>query len=220
MARLFDGVDDYLENTPAPVTASPFTVAGWFRTSNMDDLQDIWAVSNGGATNKAYRCQANGPETTPVADTFRYNATSGPNSFTDTTTGYSSNVWHHFAAVEASATDRRAFIDGGSKGTSDKDRTPAGIDTTRIGALSTFLFDGDLAHIAVWNVVLSDAEIASLYGGRISPLRFRRDALISYWAVGGQSPEPDIVGGINLTLFSAPAQSEEPPIPWSIICPG
>lgn len=78
---------------------------------------------------------------------------------------------------------------------------------------------GDVAHVALWNVALTDDEVASLAAG-VSPLRMRRDALIAYWPVGGQSPEPDVVGGFDLVVTNGPVQSEEPPIHSSVIAPG
>ena len=77
---------------------------------------------------------------------------------------------------------------------------------------------GDIAHVAVWDVVLTDDEVATLAEG-ISPLRVRRGSLIAYWPVGGQSTERDIVGGLNMTVNGTPTQSEEPPIPYSVVSP-
>ncbi len=84
----------------------------------------------------------------------------------------------------------------------------------------TNAFDGFIGHGALWNVALSDAEIASLANPGVSPLRMRRDSLVAYWPLNGQSPEIDIVGRKDLTLFGAPTVAEEPPNSWSIIAPG
>lgn len=74
---------------------------------------------------------------------------------------------------------------------------------------------GRIGHCAIWNASLSDQEIETLAQG-VSPLRVRRDALVAYWPVNGQSPEIDIVGGINLTV-NGTTVAEEPPIPYSIV---
>jgi len=75
--------------------------------------------------------------------------------------------------------------------------------------------NGLVSHTAVWDVGLSVNEIVSLANGH-SPLKVRRSNLVSYAPLNGQSPEPDIVGGLNLTVNGSPAVAEEPPIPDSI----
>ena len=56
---------------------------------------------------------------------------------------------------------------------------------------------GDLAEAAVWNVALTDAEVAALARG-IHPFLIRPDALVAYWPILGRySPE------INLKSNSA-----------------
>ena len=65
-------------------------------------------------------------------------------------------------------------------------------------------------------MALTDEEIASLAAG-VSPLRMRRDNLVAYWPVNGQSPEPDVVGGLDLTITGSPLISEEPPISNSVV---
>jgi len=44
------------------------------------------------------------------------------------------------------------------------------------------VFDGLVAEVAVWNVVLDDSEIAALAQG-VSPLLIRSTALVEYWPV-------------------------------------
>ncbi len=72
--------------------------------------------------------------------------------------------------------------------------------------------------MAIWNVALTDSEIATLAEG-VSPLRVRRDALVYYCPIGGQSPEIDIIGGVNMTVTGTTVD-EEPPIPYSLVAMG
>jgi len=93
-----------------------------------------------------------------------------------TTTGYSSGVWFHAAATFSGNTPMslQAFINGGSKGTNSVNYTPSNINCTTIGALAANIgggnqffnqFGGQIGDCGIWDVVLSDDEIASLADG-------------------------------------------------------
>jgi|SRR5215831_10134457 len=58
-------------------------------------------------------------------------------------------------------------------------------------------FDGRIAEAAVWNVALSNAEIAALAAG-VSPAYFRRSNLVFYVPIyGAGAPEADLSGNRN-----------------------
>jgi Concanavalin A-like lectin/glucanases superfamily len=88
--------------------------------------------------------------------------------------------WHHACAVFTSASSRAAFIDGGNKATNSTSITPSGIVQTGIGASIIGSANGSLSDVAVWNVALTDAEVAALARG-MSPLFVRPSGLIAYW---------------------------------------
>ena len=211
---------DYLEINSAVALAAPITVSGWMRSNNTLIDQVVLSIVQRG-TGEHYMALVATLGLNNVWWTARGGIAAPSQAIT--TAPWTANTWHHVCGIEASPTDRRAYLDGGNKGTDATSRTPAGLDRTsiaRAGFLpSGFAFSGDLAHVAVWDAALTDAEVASLAAGA-SPLSMRRDSLIAYWPVGGHSPEPDIVGGLDMTLFGAPAQSEEPPVPHSIVAPG
>lgn len=72
--------------------------------------------------------------------------------------------------------------------------------------------DGRVAEAAIWNVALTASEVAALAKG-VSPLQIRPASLQAYWPlIGRQSPEPDWVGGFNLTLTNAPANAAHVPV--------
>lgn len=73
-------------------------------------------------------------------------------------------------------------------------------------------FDGDIAEAAIWNVALSDAEIAMLAKG-LSPLRVRPASLVSYVPMNGAaSPVIDIVAGAGWAPSGITAASSNPRI--------
>lgn len=66
-------------------------------------------------------------------------------------------------------------------------------------------WDGRLAEFAVWDAILTPAEMAAL-GQGVSPLLIRPQSLVSYVPLlGGQSPEPDwkIAGGATVSGATA-----------------
>jgi hypothetical protein len=73
---------------------------------------------------------------------------------------------------------------------------------------------GLIAHPAIWNVALTDEEVAAL-GAGASPLTIRPWALVFYAPyLGRDSSEIDIVGGRILTVTGASASNTEPRISW------
>ena len=221
MSRLFDDASsEALNIDQAVVTAVPFTVSAWMRTNDLTPEQTVFFLGDSGAINNFLTLgmldSANG-------NVIRFQARSGGAVNADTSTGASVNTWHHVCGVAAAANDRRVFIDGGSMGANGTNRTPLGVNRTSIGRegipTPVMFFSGNIGHVAVWNVALTDDEVATLAEG-ISPLKVRRDSLIYYVPINGQSPELEMVGGLDMALIGTPTVAEEPPIPDSIVAPG
>lgn len=151
-----------------------------------------------------------------TGDPIRLSAvnSSGTGGDPDTTTGYTVGVWHHACGVWASSTSRSVYIDGGSKGSNTDSILLSGFSRTNIStrwvsnARGAF-FDGCIAEPAIWDVALTDDEVASLARG-FSPDQIRPQSLVSYWPIiGRHSPEIDVFGGFNLTVSGA-TQAEHP----------
>ena len=109
---------------------------------------------------------------------------SGTNAFADTTTGTPSiGTWGHHCAVYSSAA-RSSFFNGANKVTTTATSNPTGFTRLQIGArraasaVDTF-FNGRIAEVGIWNVVLSDDEIDSL-AKAISCASIRPQNLIFY----------------------------------------
>ena len=122
-----------------------------------------------------------------------------------TTLDWSQDTWEHAAAVGTSATDRAVFINGGNKGISTTDITPTGLDKTalaveRTNILANYL-DGRMADATVWDVALSDAEVAIPALG-FSPLLVRPANLVAYWPL--IRDDRDWVGGYDMTAYNSP----------------
>jgi hypothetical protein len=143
-----------------------------------------------------------------------------------TTAAAALNLWHHMCGVWASATSRSAYLNGGNKATNATNLTPTGMNQTIIGGMLTGTGNrewvGQLDHVAVWNVALTDAEIAALATG-ISPLQVRSSALVAYVPIWGlQSPEIDIAAARSWTLVGTPTLFEggSPLVPFTPLVGG
>ncbi len=216
MSRLCDdATPDYFQTDTAVLTAAPFSVGAWFNTNDSGVNQAIAFLGDKDETEHAWKLLFR------LGSLQWFIQAGGSAAVATATLDPSINVWHHALAVEASTTSRAVYLDGGNKGTNASTRDVQGADRTAVGreadSVPSREFSGLLAHIAWWNVALTDSEVASL-GAGVSPLNIRRDNLVSYVPLNGvHSPETDVVGGVDLTVFGTPSQGFEPPIPNSLV---
>lgn len=73
-------------------------------------------------------------------------------------------------------------------------------------------WDGSIAVPCVWNTVIAGADVASLAAGTYSGL-VQPSSIVSLWDLAGASPEPDSVGGADLTL-SGTTYVADPPLTY------
>lgn len=210
MARHFDGVvsQQDLNYSGAVVSSMPLTMAVWFR--NGGALGSLFSISDADGLD-FYRLYYD------TGEVLKLRHTDGStNGDALTTATYTDGVWSHAAAVFASTTSRSVYLDGGNK-VSDTTSVNAVTDpdTTALSQLyynSTIIAPSlsDYAEWGLWNVALTDAEIAIL-GLGYSPLFVRPASLVAYWPIIGRlSPEIDRVGGYDLTLVNGPTWAAHP----------
>ena len=213
MARAFvAATTQYLVNTTPPLTAIPLTMACRFRSNDATTRYYMMSVSadDGDRIGLGVRGEAGGD---PI-DAQAYN---GANSNPLSTTGYSANTWHHACCVAAASNSLTVYLDGGGKATVATDVPCSAFTRMHIGCIYwhpttaiAYPLDGQLAECAIWNVALTDAEVAILAKG-YSPLLVRPQSLVGYWpTVGRTSPEIDIVGGYDMTLVNTPTVAVHP----------
>ena len=212
MARLFDDASlQYLENTSAIATAAPITMAAWAYTDDATISENVLGIGGNGTVN-SFRLNFGGAT---AGDPIRaISAEAGVFAIAVTTTGFSANTWHQVCVVFAAADDRRAFIDGGSKGTNATTNTPGSLSYTQIATVREAssqggYFSGSIAEAAIWNIALSDEEIALLAKG-FSPLFFRPQSLLAYWPLV-RTDDNDRFGRANMTAVNAPTVADHPP---------
>lgn len=217
MSRDFDGVNDFLSVESSPVTAAPFTVSTYFQPKVLNPTNAIvWIGDPVGGDHWIMHVLSSGE--------LQWRSEDVPTGrLVNTTTVVTEDVWQHGCAVEASSTDRRVFLDGGGKGTNTELSVPTGATRVGIGARTQAtpdsFFEGEIGHLAIWNVALSDDEVLALSNG-VYARRMRPDNLVYYCPCNGQDPEPDIIGGLDMAITGAPNTRQEPPIAQSVVAPG
>lgn len=205
-ARSQPGSASYSATTTTPPVTSPaFTVSLWFRAGSATS-QTLWAANSGADTDYwalQYRGDAVGTEVVGwLADHVGAVAAAY-------TTAYAppSNLWHHVACVEAAAASRAVYLDGAGKGTDTTAISPAGLTRCTVGtfrgASNAFPVDGAVAKVAVFDVALTDAEIASL-AAHANPRKIRPGHCVSYLPLDGDATgERDEVTGTVWSVSNA-----------------
>lgn len=127
-------------------------------------------------------------------------------------------TWFHACGVFLSNVSRTAYLDGRPATPETTNRTPATIARTTIGARwspSSFsnFFPGLIAYPAVWNVALSDGEVASLAAGS-DPRLVRRGNLQDLYFSNENYGSRSVNRSNVLTPIGSPGWTPGPPHIW------
>lgn len=221
MARLFTGTNTkYLEYFGPAVSAMPMTFSAWLYPTSTTALSYAFAIS-ASATNSCWILGVNAS-----AKIIARSTSSGTTVDAVTSTTFSINTWCHACARFTSATSRDAYLNGAGKGSNTTSNTPGTVATTTIGLAHiqtsyAGAFNGRVAEVTVWNVSLSDAEIAALASG-INSRCIQPSAISGYWPVFGlNDPEPDMtVWDQQMSMTGTAAYATHAPIrPFTLYKP-
>lgn len=201
----------------AAVSSVPLTIATWVLPADTTTNNTVAGVWDNGSddADAFYLSFAGAVGGDPVQAVV---ASAGSFTAASTTAGFSSGVWAHGCAVFASSTDRRVYLNGGSKGTDAASLTPTGLSRTTIGFFqentsALFYSNITVAEMAIWNVALTDAEVLVLAGG-FCPLFVRPQSIVAYCPLlgrgGSASNEEDWVGTFAMTQTNSPAFASHP----------
>ncbi len=216
MAYLFDDANtEYLSRADTlGLSGYPFTFACWY---NCNDQNINGALVSFGDTdaNNYQELRLRDPAD---SDIIMFSVGTGGSFFAGTSAQWTANTWQHACGVAtAGSPDRWVFLNAANKGTHDTAVAWTGLDNFIIGATKSNsavanYMSGYIAEAAVWNIELTDAEVAVLAAG-FSPLFVRPQNLVAYWPLIRDLN--DKVGGYNLTAVSGdsgPIVSPHPPI--------
>jgi hypothetical protein len=206
MARTNNGTaGSYLKNANAIANATPFTIAGWVKTTDNATTQFLAGLYDFSLSNEAF-CMGILSDGT----IFQQTKHEGGGELTATSGTISNNTWAHVAVVFASSSSRTPYLNG-TAGTTATNTffvpTPASLVITVLGdrafgdgSFSGAPLKGKMAYWAMWNSALSGANITSLAGGA-DPSTIATGNLAAYWILAGTtSPEPDDAASFDMTI--------------------
>jgi len=136
-----------------------------------------------------------------------------------TPSGFAFNEWHFVAAVfdgsGNNATSRKVRLDNGTTYSESTAVSPTGTDDSlTIGSRGPYSdwnqFRGNVAHAAVWNKALSDAELLELYTNRPPHVSFVAN-LAQYYPFASGDLYNETINNYDLTSSGAPSYSSEEP---------
>lgn len=210
---------DFLRSA-ALVTAVPFTVSCWARTSLLGSATAQVLVSFcDAASGYANNCfllfmSASGSTNCYAGSAGGNQANSFPSVAVADTTFHSCGVW-------AANNSRFAYCNGIVGVEDTASQTPAGIDRFSIGAFDGTTVNhgwapagtGYLSEVAVWDVALAAIEVAALAAG-VHPYMIRPASLIGYYPIfGRQSQEPNLLSSTTpLVIQGSLTRAEHPRI--------
>lgn len=175
MARNFNGTSARIHISSAVVSATPYTMACWFRTTNMTQVSALLSLTS--SSTQYSTLFFRGDVASDPIDILM--EAGGAQNVTRSTTGCTSGKWHHACGVFSAANSRTVYLDGGSSATNTTSLSPT-INQTEIGAWrSGSWFAGDIAEVGIWNIDLTAAEVASLAKG-VSPALIRPQNHVAY----------------------------------------
>lgn len=210
MGRLFiAAVNTYLQHDAAVATAPPLTFAAWAYPDTTGLRHTAVSIGASGS-NHAIFLDIN---STNVVRAVEIDGAQGAAS---TTASVTVNTWQHLCGTFTAVNDRAVYLDGANKGTDATSITPTGLDRTAIGrrvqSSPSNYFSGRLAEVAIWNEVLTDAEVARLALQRLAAPYVRPWALIGYWPVWGHNkPEIDMSAFARHMTVNGTTVTEGPP---------
>ncbi len=208
MARTFArGSSQYLSVASTPVSDVPFSIACWFWTSEGDNSKELASV--GSSDTESTTILRLSSSETVRSETIG----GGSDAAAASSSSFTLSTWSHACGVWAASDSRAAYVNGGSKGTNSTSINLAGIDSLSIGTYTYNgvhgnYMDGHIAEVGIWNVALSDDEVAMLASGFAPPL-VHPESLVAYWPLI-RDDDDDRVGGYDMSATNSPTVSAHP----------
>jgi hypothetical protein len=207
MSRTFIDATTFLGPRVAASWAFPLTISCWIRPTAAG-LWTVAALTSPGNVQPWFRI-ANSDVS--GAEAQQYDGTA--NGFAFATPAPGPNAWSHIAGCFVSNAGRRAYANGhrsADDATAVTAVTGPSLYVSAVSGLAPFV--GDLAELAIYNTILSDADIAKLAAGQ-NPTSVSPSSLIAYYPMyGDNAPEPDLMGGAGLPVVNALKGTTHPSI--------
>lgn len=209
MARNFAS-SAYLRHDAAVVTSRPVTLAGWCKQTTAAIGVILNLVKSSGDSNSFSIGLRN--------DTYKaFSRYHESDIYTiSSTSQYQLNTWNHLCGMVTADGYVFSYLNGDAGNSDICENLPAfDFNRTSVGRLDrltpAYSFTGDIAHVAIWDVVLDVSEIHLLAKG-ILPLFIRPKSLIAYWPLKGIGLETDYKGKYLFTNSNTIFSSSSPPL--------
>lgn len=226
--RFVSASSTYLGNASFSFLGVPGTIACWFYPTTATQSTDLVLADDGTPSNVASVAISGNAVSTSFLSAN--DGTSASSSVYNPAT----NRWMHACGRARILSGLTYVVEsyingvGGSETSSSGISLPATMNVLRIGGdpesadFSTY-FNGLIAHAAVWNVALTDAEIHMLAQGTL-PTKIRPQNLAAYWplntpgSVWEFDANPANPRGFDLTLTGTAPAIDSPmqlDLPWA-----
>ena len=207
MGALFDGVDDLFNcGSAAGLDAlTNLTYSAWIYANSTGEsgVGAILFKSNTFSNHTGFRMD----NTATLNFSVDYSTTDLARSASDNSC--SLNAWHHVLCTwtgSATATNIKIYVDGvettyktttNGVGTRNSDAAYNQCIGNRLAASLTF--DGVITEAAIWNVVLTAAQIELLAKSRVKmmPLQIQPSALKAYWPLDESSDAGAVANAVD-----------------------
>lgn len=220
MSRSFVNTSDHLDSSGISISDTPFTMAIWYKYASTASSNAFITIGESGTGNNWFilRGITSAPKSLQIEE--KDTVASGVNSKQGVGSGDTA-TWHLAVGVFTSHSSRTAFIDGGGATVGSGTRTASGMNVVKISgdtaASPGQAMNGKLAHAAIWNIALSDAQVYSLL--YLYPNQVAVGNLVNYWPLtNNQSPEPDYgSGNLPLTVTGTTFSTDNPNIAGTLV---
>lgn len=219
MSRTFNGTTDKGVISSALLTSlgsgAQFYISAWGKSTSSTALQFLFAIGSTSSTAPVIGLAFDGTTAgDPIYALCRDNTPTGSVYFT--TTGYTTNTWHHAALANYATNSRTVAIDNGSNVTNTSNASGAfSPTTTAVGVLKrtaeSAFFAGKVARITIWR----DASLANLpsfeernnLAKGCNPLLVKNAYIAYHW----DDDLADAVGSQPWTFTGTAIDSDNPP---------
>jgi hypothetical protein len=164
-ALTFNGSSTYIVDSSTPISAYPFTIGAWLRSSATSGVHTIVGLYDN-ADDDRYQLLSMTTSDGLAQATSRHNGAIGASA--SSTTVINDGVWHYLVGVFTSATDRKIFVDGVEEGSNTTNKTfEAAIDNATAGRRNSSdqdtYFDGEIDQVRMYNYARTPEQIAWEY---------------------------------------------------------
>jgi len=173
--------EEYLYVVNPIVATLPVSISAWFKLTANDET--VVCISDP-ITGTDYReLGVNASDNTHALSV----ESDGEGSDGDTVAGWSSGTWFFAVAVFATSTSRTIYLNDTDGGGQTNENNPDNLTDFAIGRrhdLTPAKFcNGSIAEVAVWDMALSGADVASLYasGAGTPATNVQSGNLVGYW---------------------------------------